>query len=120
MIGDRIRMFRKQKGLSQAQVALRLNVTQGAISQWESGLTKPTAEQIPPLARILDVTYEELLDDEHAENEQIKTPNNDKKQNITKLSQLDTELAEMLVNLRPENIQRVKDFIKGMQAANKT
>jgi transcriptional regulator with XRE-family HTH domain len=39
-MGDRIRLLRQAKGLSQAQLGERVGVTAGAISQWENGLTK--------------------------------------------------------------------------------
>jgi DNA-binding transcriptional regulator YiaG len=39
-MGDRIRLLRQAKALSQSQLAERVGVTAGAISQWESGLTK--------------------------------------------------------------------------------
>lgn len=39
-MGDRIRVLRQARGLSQSQLGERLGVTVGAISQWESGATK--------------------------------------------------------------------------------
>lgn len=39
-MGDRIRVLRQAKGLSQADLAERLKVTHGAVSQWENGGTK--------------------------------------------------------------------------------
>lgn len=52
---------RKNAGLSQVEVAERLNITQGAVSQWEIGDTMPRAELLPNLAALYGVTVDELL-----------------------------------------------------------
>ena len=39
--------LRRKQGLSQAQLAEKLNITQGAVSQWEMGLSKPKSEILP-------------------------------------------------------------------------
>lgn len=39
-MGDRIRVLREARGLSQQQLADKLGVTKGAVGQWERGLTK--------------------------------------------------------------------------------
>ena len=55
-----IEMLRKKANISQEEIAKRLNVTQGAISQWEKGITRPTADKLPELAKILGCTIDEL------------------------------------------------------------
>lgn len=62
MLCDRIRNLRKQAGYSQQQMAKKLHVTQGAISQWEIGKTVPAADQLVSLAAIFGITVDELLD----------------------------------------------------------
>lgn len=61
MIGDRIRELRKQRRYSQAQLAKKLNVTQGAVSQWENGQTVPAADQLISIASLFGVTVDQLL-----------------------------------------------------------
>lgn len=56
--------LRKKKGLSQVQLAEKLNITQGAVSQWEMGLSKPKSEILPELAKALDCTIDELFEDD--------------------------------------------------------
>lgn len=62
MLGERIRQFRKEKGLSQAQLAERLHVVRQTVSKWEKGTSVPDAELLLQLARALDVPAERLLD----------------------------------------------------------
>jgi transcriptional regulator with XRE-family HTH domain len=53
--------LRRKQGLSQVQLAEKLNITQGAVSQWEMGLSKPKSEILPELAKALDCTIDELF-----------------------------------------------------------
>ena len=59
--------LRKKQGLSQVQLAEKLNITQGAVSQWEMGLSKPKSEILPELARALNCTIDDLFDEESEE-----------------------------------------------------
>lgn len=56
-----ISRLRKKQGLSQVQLAEILNVTQGAVSQWEMGLSNPKSEILPELAKALNCTIDELF-----------------------------------------------------------
>ena len=50
MIGNRIKSERLAHKMSQTQLAAKLHVTQGAISQWEKGLTRPDMEWLSKIA----------------------------------------------------------------------
>lgn len=52
--------LRTEKGLTQQQIAERLNVHQAAYSHWENGYNRPLSKYWEPLAKILGVTPEEL------------------------------------------------------------
>jgi transcriptional regulator with XRE-family HTH domain len=56
-----ISRLRKKQGLSQVQLAEKLNITQGAVSQWEMGLSNPKSEILPELAKALNCTIDELF-----------------------------------------------------------
>lgn len=56
-----IKKLRENSGLSQIELAKQLNVTQGAVSQWEVGMTKPSIETIIKLSVIFNCTTDELL-----------------------------------------------------------
>ena len=68
-----IRKIRERKKISQGSLAALIGVTQGAVSQWESGKTTPTAQNIIDLARILDCTTDDILiaekEDNHNDNQ---------------------------------------------------
>ena len=56
-----IKQLRKQKGISQQELAAMINVTQAAISQWELGSAKPTIENLVLLAKIFDCKVDDLI-----------------------------------------------------------
>lgn len=58
---NRIREIRKEKGLSQLELARKLNVNQTAVSQWERGTTLPSASVLLKLSSILDTSSDYLL-----------------------------------------------------------
>ncbi len=56
-----IKKRRISANMSQEEVAKKLNVTQGAVSQWEDGSCMPRADKLLELARLYDCTVENLL-----------------------------------------------------------
>jgi len=58
---------RKEKGLTQAQLAEKLNITDRAVSKWETGKCMPDSSIMLELCNILDVTVNELLSGERIE-----------------------------------------------------
>ena len=56
-----LKELRKARGLSQAQLADRLNVTPGAVSLWESGKSRPLRKYRVALCQALACTEEELM-----------------------------------------------------------
>ena len=61
MINDNIRKFRKQKGMSQEEMAVRLHVVRQTVSKWENGLSVPDAQVLIQMATLLEVTVSKLL-----------------------------------------------------------
>lgn len=61
MINDNIRKYRKQKGLSQEEMAVRLHVVRQTVSKWENGLSVPDAEVLIHMSALLDVPVSKLL-----------------------------------------------------------
>lgn len=59
--GENFKKYRKYAGLSQKQVADMLKVYQSNISDWENNLSRPEYENLIKLAKIYDITIEELL-----------------------------------------------------------
>lgn len=61
-IGSTIRQYRKELGLTQAQLAQKVGVSVQAVSKWETGAGFPDISQIVPLARALGISTDKLLD----------------------------------------------------------
>jgi transcriptional regulator with XRE-family HTH domain len=59
--GQLITELRKEKGLTQKQLADALNVTDKAVSKWERGLSFPDISMLEPLSELLDISIMELL-----------------------------------------------------------
>lgn len=63
--------LRKEKGLTQKELAQKLYVSDKAVSKWERGLSLPDISLLTPLAEILGVTVTELLRGERLEGESL-------------------------------------------------
>ena len=61
MLKENIKTLRKAKGLSQEELAIKLNVVRQTISKWEQGLSVPDAEMLIKLAEVLDTNVSTLL-----------------------------------------------------------
>ena len=61
---NRIRKLREEKQLTQEGLCKLLHVTQSAIAKWESGESKPRADKLPELARVLGCTIDDLFQEE--------------------------------------------------------
>lgn len=64
MIGKFISACRKEKGLTQMQLAEKLNITNRAVSKWETGKSMPDVSLMLDLCNILGITVNELLSGE--------------------------------------------------------
>ena len=67
MLKENIKTLRKSKGLSQEELAIKLNVVRQTISKWEQGLSVPDAEMLIKLAEVLDTTVSILLGEKISE-----------------------------------------------------
>ena len=67
--GMNIARLRKEKGLTQKELAVKLNVTDKAVSRWERGVGFPDISSLCPLAEALGVTVAKLLDAEEEDDE---------------------------------------------------
>lgn len=60
-MGDIICTLRKEKGMTQKDLADMLNITDKAVSKWERNIAFPDTATIPKIAEILGVSVEELM-----------------------------------------------------------
>ena len=61
-IGTTIKRLRRERNITQEQLADYLGISTGAVSQWECDRTAPDITQLPLLANIFDVSADELLE----------------------------------------------------------
>lgn len=61
MLKDNIKAIRKSKGLSQEEVAIKLNVVRQTISKWEQGLSVPDSEMLISISEVFETPVSTLL-----------------------------------------------------------
>lgn len=64
---DRLKKYRKERGLTQEELADKLHVSRSAVAKWENGLGLPSSESLEDLAAFFGTTQEELLADRETE-----------------------------------------------------
>ena len=72
-LGMMISLLRKEKGMTQLELAEKMGVTDKAVSKWERDLSFPDINSIPKLAEVFEVSVDELM--------QVKT---ETKENMSK------------------------------------
>ena len=70
MLGARIAALRREVGLSQAQLALRLGISPSAMGMYEQGRREPSMETVVAMAKVFRVSTDYLLTGQPAEQEQ--------------------------------------------------
>ncbi len=70
MLNKNIKALRKAKGLSQEELAIKLNVVRQTVSKWERGISVPDAEMVIQIAEVLDTTVNVLLGEEIQKSEE--------------------------------------------------
>lgn len=74
-MGEIISTLRKEKGMTQKELADQLNITDKAVSKWERDVACPDVNTIPKLAEILGVSLEELMNAKSVQPSGHKGPN---------------------------------------------
>ena len=103
MLSDNIRTARINAGFSQVQLAKALHVTQGAVSQWEKGLTRPDTQLLIALSQVLEVSIEELTSG-------ITVPDAQQKIDKRKAAQ---QIIGKLPQLTDEQLFELRGYIQG-------
>ena len=71
MLNENIKALRKTKGLTQDELAIRLNVVRQTVSKWEKGHSLPDAEMLQRIAEVLEADVSQLLGAPINQNENI-------------------------------------------------
>ncbi len=61
MLSENLKALRKSKGLSQEELAVKLNVVRQTISKWEQGLSVPDSEMLLSISEVLETPVSTLL-----------------------------------------------------------
>ena len=69
-LGAAIAALRKEKGMTQLELAEQMGVTDKAVSKWERDLSCPDVSSLPKLAQILGVSVDELMHNRAAQKEE--------------------------------------------------
>lgn len=78
---EKLVRLRKEKGLSQLQLAEEINVSRQAISRWEVGLAVSSREKLRALSELYNVSVDYLLSDKADENmKKVSEPENEAKE----------------------------------------
>lgn len=93
-IGKFIKEKRKEKNITQSELAERLGITDRAISKWENGICLPDASNLPELCKILDISINDLFSGE-----------------IVDMKEYDKKIEENLLNLKKENEEKDKKLL---------
>ena len=88
MLKDNLKTLRKNKGLSQEELAIKLNVVRQTVSKWEQGLSVPDAEMLISISEIFDTPVSTILGENIDEKEK-----NDLKVISEKLEVLNEQLS---------------------------
>ena len=69
MLKDNLKTLRKNKGLSQEELSIKLNVVRQTISKWETGLSVPDAEMLVTISELFETPVSETLGESIEEKE---------------------------------------------------
>lgn len=69
MLKDNLKTLRKEKGFSQEELSIKLNVVRQTISKWESGISVPDAEMLKTISIIFETPVSEILGENIKEKE---------------------------------------------------
>ena len=95
-IGKYIRKKRKEKNITQSELAEKLNITDRAISKWENGICMPDVGIITDLCKILNITINDLFS-----GEKVDMKKNEKilENNLLEMAKLKEEKDKQLLTL---------------------
>ena len=117
MLGKTIARLRKSKGLTQAKFADMIHVTQGAISQWETGRTSPDVQQMFILADFFGITVEELSTGNIPQNFPVQ---NSAQGTTQEKAPADDQLTEQIMaKARHMNEEELRQLLRIMDAVKK-
>lgn len=93
--GEKLSFLRKQRGMTQMELAEKLDISRQAVSRWEQGISEPSTENLVSIGKLFDVTVDALVNENVqlkagsavlvAETEETATPEKRSKYGILKI-----------------------------------
>jgi len=123
-LGEKIKKLRQFKGITQEQLANMLSISSQAVSKWETGVTNPDITLIPDIAKLFDVSTDELLGVEKSKKKSAKTDNDIISARLAKLEKMiglltasdDNEALEIMLEdskkVYSSDFTQISDFEK--------
>ena len=115
MFRERLKQLRKENGITQEQLAGILGVERSSVGKYE-GKSRiiPSDDVKQRMAEYFGVSVDYLLG-----RTDTRTIDENKNQPTTNSDGLDEKLVNLLVDLSPAEVQRVRDFVAGLKASRK-
>ena len=92
---EKLSFLRKQKGMTQMELAEKLDISRQAVSRWEQGISEPSTENLVSIGKLFDVTVDALVNEDVqlqtgsavlvAETEETEIPEKRSKYSILKI-----------------------------------
>lgn len=93
--GEKLSFLRKQRGMTQMELAEKLDISRQAVSRWEQGISEPSTENLVSIGKLFDVTVDALVNEDVqlqigsavlvAETEETEIPEKRSKYSILKI-----------------------------------
>ncbi len=94
--GEKLYELRKEKNLSQEEVAEKLNVTRQTVSKWETNQSTPDFDKILPLCELFGISTEELLTGKKAEEKDCESVKKEEPEKIPTKQEIRRKSAEVV------------------------
>jgi len=104
-IGKFIAACRKEKGLTQMQLAEKLNISNRAVSKWETGKSMPDVSIMPDLCSELDISVNDLLSGERVPMENYKDKAEENMLDLQREGILERAIRRLLNSALPKSCQ---------------
>lgn len=62
--GEKLSFLRKQRGMTQMELAEKLDISRQAVSRWEQGISEPSTENLVSIGKLFDVTVDVLVNED--------------------------------------------------------
>ena len=102
MLKDNLKTLRKNKGLSQEELSIKLHIVRQTVSKWESGLSVPDAEMLINISELFETPVSEILGESIEEKE---------KNNLKVISEKLEVINEQLSNNQNKKRKRLVNFL---------